>query len=185
MPANKSMTLHHISFVLSFCRYYCLFLCYTLMDNNPSSSRTYKKTIERNRRNQMKALYSKLNSLVRHQSSRESVSLPDQLDEAANYIKKLQTNLEKMKEKKDSLMGTHERPNASMSSGTAMLIRSPQIEVHEVGSALDVSLITGLDSQLMFNEAIRVLHEEGAEIVNASFAVVDDTVFHTIHSKSP
>ena len=45
----------------------------TLMENNPSSSRTDRKTIERNRRNQMKALYSQLNSLVPHQSSRVSI----------------------------------------------------------------------------------------------------------------
>lgn len=60
----------------------------------------------------------------------------------------------------------------------------PQIEVHENGSALEVVLITGLDCQFMFNETIRVLHEEGADIVNASFSVVnEDTVFHTIHCK--
>ncbi|KAJ9168827.1 hypothetical protein P3X46_020311 [Hevea brasiliensis] len=153
------------------------------MENNPNSSRTDRKTIERNRRNQMKALYSKLNSLVPRQSSRESLSLPDQLDEAAKYIKKLQTNLEKMKERKESLMGTQERPNTSVSSGATMRLRYPKIEIHEIGSALEVVLITGLDSQFMFNETIRVLHEEGAEIVNASFSVLDDTVFHTIHSK--
>ncbi|KAJ6885877.1 transcription factor bHLH162-like isoform X2 [Populus alba x Populus x berolinensis] len=156
------------------------------MENNPSSSRTDRKTIERNRRIQMKALYSQLNSLVPHQSSREPVlSLPDQLDEAASYIKRLQTNLERMKEKKDNLMGTERTNYASMSScnGTITGLRSPQIEVRETGSTLEVVLITGLDSQFMFNETIRVLHEEGAEIINASFSVVEDTVFHTIHSK--
>ncbi|KAK9267898.1 hypothetical protein L1049_010335 [Liquidambar formosana] len=44
----------------------------------------------------------------------EATSLPDQLDEAAKYIKSLQTNLEKMKEKKDSLMGVE---RSSMSGG--------------------------------------------------------------------
>ena len=44
----------------------------TLMESNPSSSRTDRKTIERNRRNHMKSLYSKLNSLVPHQTSRVS-----------------------------------------------------------------------------------------------------------------
>ncbi|KAJ6416608.1 hypothetical protein OIU84_002467 [Salix udensis] len=156
------------------------------MENSPSSSRTDRKTAERNRRNQMKALYSQLNSLVPHQNSREPVlSLPDQLNEAASYIKRLQTNLEKMKEKKDSLMGVERTNYASMAScnGTATGLRPPQIEVREMGSTLEVVLITGLDSQFMFNETIRVLHEEGAEIINASFSVVEDTVFHTIHSK--
>uniref|UniRef100_A0A5B7BY14 BHLH domain-containing protein n=1 Tax=Davidia involucrata TaxID=16924 RepID=A0A5B7BY14_DAVIN len=152
------------------------------MENNPtSSSRTDRKTIEKNRRNHMKTLYSKLNSLVPQHKSKEVVSLPDQLYEAANYIKKMQATLEKMKEKKDRLMGI-EKPSASLSSGGVGL-RSPQIEIHEVGSALEVVLITGLDCQFMFNETIRMLHEEGAEVVNAGFSVIEDKVFHTIHSK--
>lgn len=160
------------------------------MENNPSSSRTDRKTIERNRRNQMKALYSTLNSLVPHQRPMEATSLPDQLDEATKYIKRLQTNLERMKERKDRLMGI-EKPDATAatsssgnSSGTITTgLRSPQIEIHEMGSALEVVLTTGLDFQFMFIETIRLLHEEGVEIVNASFNVVEDTIFHTIHSK--
>jgi len=116
----------------------------------------------------------------------QETSLPDQLDEATNHIKKLQTNLERMKEKKDSLIvGMDEKPNSSTNSGMTMMgLRSPQIEIHQNGSALEVILITGLDCQFMFNETIRVLHEEGAEIVSASFStVVEDTVFHTIHCK--
>ncbi|CAK7350577.1 unnamed protein product [Dovyalis caffra] len=90
-----------------------------------------------------------------------------------------------MKEKKDSLLGMERTNYTSMnsSSGTTTGIRSPQIEVREMGSTLEVVLITGLDSQFIFNETIRVLHEEGAEIINASFSVVEDTVFHTIHSQ--
>ncbi|KAL5575399.1 hypothetical protein UlMin_018429 [Ulmus minor] len=155
------------------------------MEENPSSSRTDRKTIERNRRNQMKFLYSKLNSLVPHQNSKEVASLPDQLGEAASYIKKLQISLEKMKEKKDSLMGIERSNNnvGGFSRGAMVSLKSPQIEIQEMGSALEVILITGLDCQFMFNETIRVLHEEGADIVNASFSVVEDTVFHTIHSK--
>lgn len=45
------------------------------MENNPSSSRTDRKTIERNRRNQMKALYSTLNSIVPHQRPMVYISL--------------------------------------------------------------------------------------------------------------
>ncbi|GLT49889.1 hypothetical protein SLA2020_234130 [Shorea laevis] len=149
------------------------------MENNPNSSRADRKVIERNRRNQMKALYSQLNSLVPHpNSSREAMSLPDQLDAAANYIKKLQTNLERMRERKNSLMGIG-RASSSRSSGT----KRPEIKIHEMGSALELVLITGIDlGQFIFNETIRILHEEGADIVNASFSVVDDTVFHTIHA---
>lgn len=98
-------------------------------------------------------------------------------------------SLVKMKEKKDSLMGIERSGNnagsilISSESGVAGGVKSPQIEIHIMGSALEIVLITGLDFQFMFNETIRVLHEEGADIVNASFSVVEDSVFHTIHSK--
>ncbi|KAM1004863.1 hypothetical protein ACFX13_005053 [Malus domestica] len=169
------------------------------MEKCPSSSRTDRKTIEKNRRNQMKALFSKLNSLVPHQRSRVSLSLsesslweaslPDQLDDAVNYIKKLQTNLEKLREKKDRLMGIEKSSHCNAGFGrsggaiTEGLNSSPLVEIHEMGSALGVLMITGLDYQFMFNESIRVIQEEGADIVNASFSVVKDTIFHTIHSK--
>ncbi|KAJ8761626.1 hypothetical protein K2173_004402 [Erythroxylum novogranatense] len=152
-------------------------------NNSSSSSKTDRKTLEKNRRNQMKALYSTLNSLVPHHRSGDPTSLPDQLDEAASYIKKLQTNLEKMKERKDILMGIYRPPNTSIRTGTTMGWRPVQIDIHQAGSTLEVVLTTGLDWQFMFNETIRVLHEEGADIVNASFSVVDDAIFHIIHSQ--
>ncbi|XP_057949067.1 transcription factor bHLH162 isoform X2 [Malania oleifera] len=152
------------------------------MENNPSSSRTDRKTIERNRRNQMKTLYSQLSSLVPHQGLREAASVPDQLDEARSYIKRLQTKLERMKERRESLIGGHKLSTSEEKSvgGSKSL---PQVEIRETGPALEVVLITGLDYQFMFNETIRILHEGGADIVNASFSVIHETVFHTIHSK--
>ncbi|KAK2642138.1 hypothetical protein Ddye_023901 [Dipteronia dyeriana] len=159
-----------------------------LNPSSSSSSRTDRKTIERNRRNQMKFLYNRLNSLVPHQIPMEATSLPDQLKEAANYIKRLQIKLERMKEKKDRLIMRTDRSMISETTTTAMaaqglMMKSPHIEIHVKGSALEVVLITGLEFQFMFSETISLLHEEGAEIVNASFSVVNDTVFHTIHSK--
>ncbi|KAF5729088.1 putative DNA binding protein [Tripterygium wilfordii] len=114
----------------------------------------------------------------------EPASVADQLYEAENYIKKLQISLEKLKERKDSLMGIQRSftgNNCVGTSGTGT--RLPQIEIHENDLALEIVLITGLDRQFIFTETIRVLYEEGVEIVNASFSVVQDTVFHTIHSK--
>ncbi|XP_012444559.1 transcription factor bHLH162 isoform X1 [Gossypium raimondii] len=151
------------------------------MNDNPNvSSRPDRKVIERNRRTQMKALYSELYSLLPRHSSRESKSLPDQLHEAASYIKKLQINLERMKEKKDSLMSV-ERLRNTRSRMTGKVPKSPQIQIHEMGSSLVIGLTTESNSRFLFTQTIRVLQEEGAEIVNAGFSVVDDTVFHIIN----
>ncbi|CAA3021544.1 transcription factor bHLH162-like isoform X2 [Olea europaea var. sylvestris] len=149
-----------------------------MMDQNPSSSKADRKTIERNRRNQMKSLYSKLSSLLPHQNSREAVPLPDQLGEAANYIKNLQISLEKIKQKKDCLTGV-----GKCSSSTMGRLKLPNIEIHVIGLAVEVALITGLDCQFMFSEIVRMFHEEGAEVLRASFSIQGETVFHTIHSK--
>ncbi|XP_019440247.1 PREDICTED: transcription factor bHLH125-like isoform X2 [Lupinus angustifolius] len=152
-----------------------------LMEKNQNSStRTDRKIVERNRRNKMKTLSSMLNSLVPQQSSRESFSMPDQLHEATNYIKKLQINLEKLKDKKNTL---EEIQRANMSTNRVGGSKFPQIEIQQMGLALVVSLITGLDCHFMFKECIRVLGEEGADIVSANYIVSEDSILHTIHSQ--
>lgn len=107
--------------------------------------------------------------------------MTDQLDEAANYIKKLQISLEKMKEKKSNLMGVIDIENNNGTTNTNTCVPA-KIEINEMGSALQVVLITGLDFKFMFEETIKVIHKEGADIVNASFSVHQDTVLHTIHA---
>ncbi|KAI3439965.1 BHLH domain-containing protein [Psidium guajava] len=111
---------------------------------------------------------------------KEATSLPDQLHEVTNYVKKLQINLEKMKEKKEKLLGI-EKLNTSMNYGMNVALSSAEIGIHQNGSALQVILITGLDHRFMFNRVIRLLHEDGVEILNASFSILDDRTFHTIH----
>ncbi|KAL3740083.1 hypothetical protein ACJRO7_021372 [Eucalyptus globulus] len=153
------------------------------MERKPGSSRADRKTTERNRRNQMKALFSKLHSLVPPQSPREStLSQPDQLSQAANYIKNLQVKVEKMREQKERLLEI-EKISTSMKNGQMIGFKSPEIRIQKMGSILEVVLVTGLDGQFMFNETVRVIYEEGADIVNASFSNVGDAIFHTIHAK--
>ncbi|KAI6705158.1 hypothetical protein NL676_008120 [Syzygium grande] len=126
------------------------------MESKPGSSRPDRKTTERNRRNQMKALLSKLHSLVPPQSPREStLSQPDQLGQAANYIKNLQVKVEKMREQKERLLEI-EKINKSMKNGQMIGFKSSEI---------------------------RIQKPEGADIVNASFSNVGDAMLHTIHAK--
>lgn len=108
----------------------------------------------------------------------EAKSLNDQLDEAEKYIRKLQIKVEKMKEKRERLMETN--PNARFNGGLAT---QPQIKIHQSGNAVELTLVTGLECEFMFNETIRMCHEEGLDILNASFSVTENSVFHTIHSK--
>ncbi|KAJ8545520.1 hypothetical protein K7X08_018103 [Anisodus acutangulus] len=95
----------------------------------------------------------------------EFLSLPDLLEEATNYIKKLQIDLERMGQRKESLTACVNSNSKSSSTGRKERLPLPHIEIHRFDSALEVVLITGLDYQFMFNNIIRILHEEGADIV--------------------
>lgn len=132
----------------------------------------------------MKTLYSKLGSLLPSHNSKEVLALPDQIDEAVNYIKSLQTKLEKSKEKKETLT-KRKRDDACIASTTGIMCRkkSPQIEIHEMGPNLDIVLINGLENPFSFYEIIRVLYEEGAEVLHANFSTSGNSIFHILHGK--
>lgn len=114
----------------------------------------------------------------------EAQSIPDQVDEAVSYIKSLQGNLEKLKEKKESLMSSRKRPHTcsttSVGETSTPSLRSPVMEIREMGSNLQVTLVTGLEDQSIFYDIIGILHEESAEVLSASFSVVGNSAFHVL-----
>jgi len=114
----------------------------------------------------------------------ETKRLPDQTEEATNYIKNLQEEVGKLKEKKDKLLGTDRSNTSKANCRKRLLLNSPvQIEVNENGGALEVTLVTSLECQFVFTEVIRILHEENAEVFDASYSVVQGPAFHTIHAQ--
>ncbi|KAF7850526.1 hypothetical protein BT93_L5411 [Corymbia citriodora subsp. variegata] len=144
--------------------------------------RTERKIIEKNRRNRMKELYSVLNSLLPSQpSNQEAKSLPDQIDEAIRYIKRLETAVKEAKDRKENLMGK-KRPRSSISN-TLAAITSPQIEIRVGDSSMEVILTSGLHDQFIFSEILRMLHEEKVEVLNVNFSVIGNSVYHSVHAK--
>lgn len=155
--------------------------------DQPSSSNTTKverRLVEKNRRNQMKILYSKLNSLLPNYNPKElPLALPDQVDEAINYIKSLEANVQMANEKKERLLAGKNKRSREYCLGQP---KSPCFEIQEIGSSLQIILTCGLDSQFIFYEIIRVLHEENVDIrsVNSS-KVGDNSLLHVVHAEIP
>ncbi|KAE8660903.1 Basic helix-loop-helix DNA-binding superfamily protein, putative isoform 3 [Hibiscus syriacus] len=145
-----------------------------------SSAKMERKVIEKNRRNRMKNLYTKLNSLLPHHDSKEPLSLPDQIDEAVNYIKSLKTRLNEYREKKEL---TGRKRSYTRTIETTVSLKAPELKINEHGSAMEVVLMTGTDSQFVFYDMIGILNLHGAEVLNASFSFVGNTVFHVLHAK--
>ncbi|XP_048422445.1 transcription factor bHLH162-like [Pyrus x bretschneideri] len=170
------------------------------MNNNQasqsSSTKIERRVVEKNRRNLMKLLYSNLFSLLPNQNPKEPLTLPEQIDEAINYIKSKESKLQKSREKKESLVGTRKRSHATsfinaesmepknLSIESVRSTKAPQIQIHETGSTVEVVLTTGLDNhQFIFYEIIRILDEEQADVVHAGFSTLGDTVFHVVRAE--
>ncbi|XP_048445237.1 transcription factor bHLH162-like [Pyrus x bretschneideri] len=162
--------------------------------SSESSSKPDRKTVERNRRIQMKSLCFKLASLVPPQhfkttNSKDTVSQQNQLDTAASYIKQLRERIENLKERKEKAMrsqlGSSNSDIGSIAAENAVMTgsRLPVLEIKDSGSCIEVMLISGLNKNFMFYEVIRVLQEQGAEVVSASFFTVGDKVFHSAHAQ--
>ncbi|KAG6490108.1 hypothetical protein ZIOFF_051390 [Zingiber officinale] len=123
-----------------------------------SSARPERKTIEKNRRIYMKALYSQLEG-----TTEAALTLPEKLDKAIDYIKEKQGKLENMRKRKRHLSGASGREEAS-GSGEYL----PKIEVQELrtnlNSGLRVVIVSSpWEHQEVFWEAIRVMEVEGFE----------------------
>lgn len=162
------------------------------MINNTSPTKVERKIIEKNRRNHMKKLYSILNSLLPHQISMEPLSVPDQIDAAVEYIKSMQRRLKECEEKKQKLMHmgrkrssctTSSIASETITSSSSESFSAPRIEIHSTGSTLEIILITGTENQFVFQDIIGILNQEGAQVENATYSMVGNSIFHTIHAK--
>ncbi|XP_065874907.1 transcription factor bHLH162-like [Euphorbia lathyris] len=142
-------------------------------------TKTERKFIEKNRRNQMKNLISILNSLIPKHPSKEALPLPDQIDEAISYIKKLEAKVKKSEEKKESLGFS----SLCTSESTAPILKPPKLEIREMGSSLQIILITASENQFLFNEMIHILHEENVDVVSASSSAAGDSLLHIVHAQ--
>ncbi|XP_038888628.1 transcription factor bHLH162-like [Benincasa hispida] len=151
--------------------------------SSSSAAKIERRIIEKNRRNQMKNLCSQLNSLLPNHDSKDiSLPLPDQIDEAIKYIKELEKKVSSAKEKKNQLQGKN-KSSINMDSSSSSSSASPQLNIHQMGKSVEIVLSSGLDNQYLFCETLRILQEEGTEVINASFSVSGNSVFHTIHAQ--
>ncbi|KAF7123955.1 hypothetical protein RHSIM_Rhsim12G0163800 [Rhododendron simsii] len=153
-----------------------------------------RKTVERNRRMHMKDLCFKLTSLVppRHfQPSKDMLSQQEQLDQVATYVKQLKERVDELKARKAIAMGNNnnitgtKNSNKETTSSSSMseYFRSPVVELRDLGSSLEVNLVTGLEKNFKLSEVIGILHDEGTEVVSAVFSTFGDRVFHTLHAQ--
>ncbi|KAK3406695.1 hypothetical protein EUGRSUZ_K02851 [Eucalyptus grandis] len=160
--------------------------------SNNQSPKVERKTIEKNRRIHMNILCSKLASLIpQHHitTSLDSLSRQDQLDQATSYIKQLKERIDGLKLRKDQAVlksegiDTSSSLTSSIDQEANLGFMLPVFQLRDHGLGLEVILISGRRKNFMLYEVISILEEEGAEVVSASFSVVGDKIFHTLHAQ--
>ncbi|XP_021719046.1 transcription factor bHLH167-like [Chenopodium quinoa] len=108
------------------------------------------------------------------------LSQANQIEEATNYIVELRERVENLNKRKHQLETTQ---NSTLDDATTN-VRLPIIDVKEIGSNLEVQLVMELEHDIKLHEVIRILEEDGAEVVNAVFSTSDNKVHYTLHAKA-
>ncbi|KAI3728656.1 hypothetical protein L6452_17295 [Arctium lappa] len=137
-----------------------------------------RKITEKNRRNNMKFLYSHLFSLIPpHLISKGGDQVTDRVDTAIHYIQTLKASLEMNKNKKEHLLSKkrsyqHTKTNISL-----------DIQIQEMSPDLDAVLITGLKNHSDFCHVIQLLDQYSTEVALANFSSSGHSIFHLRHKK--
>ncbi|EOY20687.1 Basic helix-loop-helix DNA-binding superfamily protein, putative [Theobroma cacao] len=113
----------------------------------------------------------------------EIVSQTDQLDLGVAYIKHLRERIEKLKVIKEQMMKSVEASSNIMNNNASGGLGLPVVEIRDLGSSIEVILISGLNKNFMLYEVIGILEQEGAEVVSASFSTVGGKIFHNLHAQ--
>ncbi|KAM3318939.1 transcription factor like [Capsicum chacoense] len=153
-----------------------------------SAEKLDRKTLEKNRRIKMKLLCSKLFSLLspphHHQSTKKVLTQQDQVDQAITYIEELKERVEVLKRRKEELeQGTGDQSKKFMPTTAYISIKTPMVEVRELDSILEVILTCGLQKNFTVQEVIKIIEQEGAQVVTADYSTIGDTIYYTIHAQ--
>ncbi|PWA80754.1 achaete-scute transcription factor-related protein [Artemisia annua] len=140
-----------------------------------------RKIIEKNRRNQMKFLYSHLFSLIPPNYLPKVGDMSDRVDSAIEYIQTLKTNLDIIKNKKDKLPsrnGSHK--HTKMINNVCKPI---DIQIHEMSHDTDAVLVTGLKIHSKFRDVVWFLNQCTTEVTLANFSCCGHSIFHIRQKK--
>eukprot|EP00253_Pinus_taeda_P006569 PITA_06569 len=170
----------------------------TLPHTAPTDKKWNHRLIEKQRRKEMKTLFSRLRALLPEESIRGKRAESDQVLGAVNYIRHLQQKIEDLSRKRDSMKSSLGRKGklpfvGIQSSSKHNFCRKhlrfqdsdgkfTSMKINFSHSSVEVS-VNAFQHQIVYSDLLMVLEECGLEVVNATSSVINNAVFHTIHSK--
>ncbi|XP_039145225.1 uncharacterized protein LOC120282468 isoform X2 [Dioscorea cayenensis subsp. rotundata] len=143
-----------------------------------------RKIIEKNRRKHMKSLLLQLSSIIpqsQPSGSKNALKQKDILEEATSYVGKLRERVETLENEK-----TEMKMKMSMQRNQMMNINDRKVAVHVqcFDDCIKIVLMSTLNKCFKSYEVIRILGEEGAQVIHANLTRSGDKIVFVIHSQS-
>ncbi|KAJ8622960.1 hypothetical protein MRB53_031489 [Persea americana] len=114
------------------------------------------------------------------------LSQPHVLEQAADYIKKMEERINELRSRKEYLTTDRASEIIDTNMSGAMMINSTRtmVEVSESGSALNVVLISSLNKDVKLSDVITTLEEEGTEVLSTNQYFVADKCHRILLSQA-
>ena len=114
--------------------------------------------------------------------------MPKLLDQATSQVKQMRARIEELKLRKAEAEGLYDDQNSYMdyhqSATVSSRILAPVIDIRSGDdSIVEVNMISGSNNNFKLHDIIRVLQEEGAEVVSFSYHNAGDRVIYAIKSQ--
>eukprot|EP00253_Pinus_taeda_P017027 PITA_17027 len=145
------------------------------------------KVIERQRRKEMKMLFSRLRSLLPEKDTQGKRTVSEQVFESLNYVRHLQQKIRELSAQREK-MKVHSDRNAKVSfekfcNKIPLLDREyPELKINSVGSGVQIWTNT-LERDIVYSDILLALEEGGLEVVSAASSAINNRAYHTIHAK--
>ncbi|KAF9602823.1 hypothetical protein IFM89_031683 [Coptis chinensis] len=153
-------------------------------DTNSNKKKRMKmhREVERQRRQEMATLYSKLRSLVPQEYLKGKRSISDHMNEAAHYIKHQQKKIKELVEKRDDLQRLSNSNNSNMKNHSSC--SQNYVTVHACFSGVEIIVRNGPSDQVLpLSTVLGVLVEEGLSATSCTSTRVNENTFYAIQSE--
>ncbi|GLT49303.1 hypothetical protein SLA2020_228690 [Shorea laevis] len=149
------------------------------MSKDSEKKKMMHRDTERQRRQEMAALCASLRSLLPLEYIKGKRAVSEHVDGAVNHIKDLQKRTEELSVKRDELkkLSGFEEASSRNSLPTSSVVRP-------CFGGFEVMISTGIGVQaLRLSRVLKLLLEEGLDVVNCISTKVDGGFIHTIQSQ--